>query len=81
MLRVLYDENNLYFIVYAYDSMPDQIAVRAMARDGAVTTSDKFSLYPIIQRTLPTFAAGLHIKTAGTTSIRERHGATAIFFK
>jgi len=45
VLRILYDENNLYFSVYAYDSMPDQIAVRAMARDGPITTGDKFSLY------------------------------------
>jgi len=33
--------------------------------------SDKFSLYPIIQRTLPKFDAGLHIKTAGTTWLEE----------
>ena len=33
--------------------------------------SDKFSLYPIIRRTLPKFSAGLHIKTAGTTWLEE----------
>ncbi len=33
--------------------------------------SDKFSLYPIIRRTLPKFNAGLHIKTAGTTWLEE----------
>lgn len=33
--------------------------------------SDKFSLYPIIQRCLPLFDAGLHIKTAGTTWLEE----------
>ncbi|MBI1177505.1 hypothetical protein GC207_08710 [bacterium] len=33
--------------------------------------SDKFSLYPIIRRTLPKFDAGLHIKTAGTTWLEE----------
>ena len=33
--------------------------------------SDKFSLYPIIRRTLPKFGAGLHIKTAGTTWLEE----------
>ncbi len=33
--------------------------------------SDKFSLYPIIQRTLPKFDAGLHLKTAGTTWLEE----------
>lgn len=33
--------------------------------------SDKFSLYPIISRTLPQFHAGLHLKTAGTTWLEE----------
>jgi hypothetical protein len=33
--------------------------------------SDKFSLYPIIRRTLPEFGAGLHLKTAGTTWLEE----------
>jgi len=33
--------------------------------------SDKFSLYPIILRTLPQFGAGLHLKTAGTTWLEE----------
>jgi len=33
--------------------------------------SDKFSLYPIIRRTLPEFCAGLHLKTAGTTWLEE----------
>jgi hypothetical protein len=33
--------------------------------------SDKFSLYPIIRRTLPVFDAGLHLKTAGTTWLEE----------
>jgi hypothetical protein len=33
--------------------------------------SDKFSLYPIIRRTLPKFRAGLHLKTAGTTWLEE----------
>jgi len=33
--------------------------------------SDKFSLYPIIRRTLPQFDAGLHLKTAGTTWLEE----------
>jgi hypothetical protein len=36
--------------------------------------SDKFSLYPIIRRTLPQFGAGLHIKTAGTTWLEELIG-------
>ena len=33
--------------------------------------SDKFSLYPIIRRTLPKFGAGVHLKTAGTTWLEE----------
>ena len=36
--------------------------------------SDKFSLYPIIRKTLPKFGAGLHIKTAGTTWLEELIG-------
>lgn len=36
--------------------------------------SDKFSLYPIIRRTLPKYDAGLHIKTAGTTWLEELIG-------
>ena len=36
--------------------------------------SDKFSLYPIIRRTLPKFDAGLHLKTAGTTWLEELIG-------
>ena len=33
--------------------------------------SDKFSLYPIIRRTLAQTGAGLHLKTAGTTWLEE----------
>jgi len=36
--------------------------------------SDKFSLYPIIRRTLPKFNAGVHLKTAGTTWLEELIG-------
>lgn len=36
--------------------------------------SDKFSLYPIIRRTLPKFGAGVHLKTAGTTWLEELIG-------
>src|SRR3954451_2668185 len=36
--------------------------------------SDKFSLYPIIRRTLPKFGAGVHVKTAGTTWLEELIG-------
>ena len=44
MLRVLYDENNLYFGVYAYDREPDQIVVRARARDGAQSSGDNIRI-------------------------------------
>ncbi len=36
--------------------------------------SDKFSLYPIVRRTLPKFDAGVHLKTAGTTWLEELIG-------
>jgi len=36
--------------------------------------SDKFSLYPIIRRSLQSTGAGLHIKTAGTTWLEELIG-------
>jgi hypothetical protein len=36
--------------------------------------SDKFSIYPLIARTLRKFGAGLHVKTAGTTWLEELIG-------
>ena len=50
VLRIMYDENNLYFGIYAYDSEPDRIVVRAMARDGALNSGDNINL--IIDPTL-----------------------------
>jgi len=44
VVRVMYDENNLYVGVYAYDSMPDQIIARAMARDGELFTGDTIGI-------------------------------------
>ena len=44
VLRLMYDENNLYFGVYAYDSEPERILVRAMARDGPVGSGDNINL-------------------------------------
>ena len=44
VLRLMYDENSLYFSVYAYDSEPDQIIVRSMARDGELYTGDNISV-------------------------------------
>ncbi len=40
VLRIMYDESNLYFGVYSYDTTPDQIVLRAMARDAPIFTSD-----------------------------------------
>jgi hypothetical protein len=45
VVRILYDENNLYFSFYAYDKNPDQIVVRNMQRDGALYTSDSVMIY------------------------------------
>jgi hypothetical protein len=45
VVRILYDENNLYFSFYNYDSTPDQIVVRNMQRDGQVFTSDSVMIY------------------------------------
>jgi hypothetical protein len=36
--------------------------------------SDKFSLYPVIRRTLAATGAGVHLKTAGTTWLEELIG-------
>jgi hypothetical protein len=40
VIRILYDEDNLYFGIYAYDNNPDDIAARAMSRDGNMFSSD-----------------------------------------
>jgi hypothetical protein len=45
VVRILYDENNLYFSFYNYDSNPNQIVIRNMQRDGQVYTSDSVMLY------------------------------------
>ena len=44
VLRILYDENNLYFALYAYDSQPDQIIPGTMERDGALGAADSIVL-------------------------------------
>ena len=45
VVRILYDENNLYFSFYNYDSTPEAIIVRNMQRDGRVYTSDSVMIY------------------------------------
>ena len=36
VLRIMYDDNNFYLSVYAYDTEPDRLIVRSMSRDGEV---------------------------------------------
>ena len=45
VVRIMYDENNLYFGFYNYDRAPSEIIVRNMQRDGQVYTSDSVMLY------------------------------------
>ena len=40
VLRVMYDENFLYFGIYAYDSAPELVLARGMARDGNLNAGD-----------------------------------------
>ena len=40
VLRIMYDENNLYFGVYNYDTQPNAIIARSMQRDGPLYTTD-----------------------------------------
>ena len=44
VLRVMYDDNNIYFSIYAYDSEPDRLVIRAMARDGQIFTGDNIQI-------------------------------------
>lgn len=48
VVRIMFDENNLYVGVYSYDTNPEQIIVRSMARDSEVFTGDNigFTLDP-----------------------------------
>ena len=52
VVHMMYDENNLYFGVYAYDSEPDLITVRTITRDGNLATGDfiRFYLDPGVTR-------------------------------
>ena len=45
VVRILYDQNNLYFSFYNYDSTPDRIVARNMQRDGQVFTSDSVMIF------------------------------------
>jgi hypothetical protein len=44
VVRIMYDANNLYFSVYAYDSQPDAVVVRSRARDGQILTGDNIQI-------------------------------------
>jgi len=44
-IRVVHDENNIYFGIHAFDSEPDLIAVRTLARDGNLGTGDFIRIY------------------------------------
>jgi hypothetical protein len=44
VLRILYDENNLYFAIYAYDSQPDRIIAGTLQRDGNLGAADSIVL-------------------------------------
>jgi Carbohydrate family 9 binding domain-like len=44
VLRILYDENNLYFALYAHDSQPDAIIPGTMQRDGPLGAADSIVL-------------------------------------
>jgi hypothetical protein len=43
-VRVLYDENNLYVAVHAFDSVAEDIVIRGMERDGPMFNGDAVSL-------------------------------------
>jgi len=44
VLRVMYDDNNFYVSVYAYDDEPDRLIVRSMSRDGEVVQGDHIEI-------------------------------------
>ncbi len=44
-LRILYDENNLYFAVHAYDREPGKITAKVKARDGGIDIDDIIRIY------------------------------------
>jgi hypothetical protein len=45
VVHVLYDENNLYFSIMAYDDEPAKITAHVKARDGQIDTDDLFRIY------------------------------------
>ena len=45
VVRVLYDENNLYFGIMAYDDEPGRITARIKQRDGGIDVDDIIRIY------------------------------------
>lgn len=45
VVRVLYDEDNLYFAIHAYDREPDKVTASIKARDGDLSRDDVFRIY------------------------------------
>jgi len=45
VVKIMYDEDNLYIGFYAYDSNPDAIIARSMQRDGPLYTADSFVIF------------------------------------
>ncbi|MEI7909379.1 MAG: tagaturonate epimerase family protein [Verrucomicrobiota bacterium] len=60
-------DEDLYVIAYAIGEFALPTSLKLSVHSG----SDKFSLYPIINRLLKKHDAGLHVKTAGTTWLEE----------
>ena len=44
ILRILFDENNLYFAIYAYDSQPERIIPGTLQRDGDLGAANSIVL-------------------------------------
>jgi len=44
-VRVLYDQNNLYFAIHAFDREPEKITASVKARDGNISKDDLFRIY------------------------------------
>ena len=60
----------LAVISYATDTFPLPKNLKLSIHSG----SDKFSIYPLINKALKKFDAGIHVKTAGTTWLEELIG-------
>lgn len=60
-------DEDLHIIAYAVREFGLPASLKLSVHSG----SDKFSLYPVIQRLIAKHDAGLHVKTAGTTWLEE----------